>query len=186
MPLAAITDLVQRDRAGDPAALQELLPLLYDHLRRVAARYLRQERPDHTLAPTAVVHEAYLRLAGSDLEWQDRAHLLAIASGVMRRVLVDHARTRNREKRGAGAVRLSLDEVRDLPAGDGAPIMDLDSALSRLAELDERKARVIELIYFGGLTYEEAASFLGVSAITIHRELKLAKAWLSRELSSQS
>jgi RNA polymerase sigma factor (TIGR02999 family) len=177
-----VRNLVQRDRDGDPAALEELLPLVYDQLRRMAARYLREERPGHTLAPTALVHEAYLRLAGSDLELQDRAHFLAIASGVMRRVLMDHARTRNRQKRGAGALVLSLDQVQQIPADHLGELLGLDEALEELAKFDARKARIVELIYFGGLTYDEVAGVLHISSVTVHRDLKLAKAWLEREL----
>lgn len=183
MDHTAFRELIRRNRAGDSAALEELLPVVYDQLRRLAASYLRQERPGHTLAPTAVVHEAWLRLAGADCEWQDRTHFLAVVAGVMRRVLVDHARTRGRVKRGNGAIRLSLDEARDLPDERAAAVTDLDEALDRLAKFDERKARVVELIFFGGATYEEAALALNVSHVTIHRDLRMAKAWLESELS---
>lgn len=184
MEQTAFRDLIRRDRAGDPAALEELMPVLYDQLRRLAASYLRQERPGHTLAPTAVVHEAWLRLAGTEFEWQDRAHFLAVVAGVMRRVLVDHARTRNRVKRGDGAIKLSLDEARQVPDEHATAVTDLDAALDRLAKFDPRKARVIELIFFGGATYAEAASALNVSDVTVHRDLRMAKAWLENELSS--
>jgi RNA polymerase sigma-70 factor (ECF subfamily) len=183
MEQTAFRELVRRNRAGDAAALEELLPLVYDQLRRLAASYLRSERPGHTLAPTAVVHEAWLRLAGADFEWQDRAHFLALIAGVMRRVLVDHARTRDRVKRGDGAIRLSLDEAGDLPDQRGAAVGELDEALDRLAKFDPRKARVVELIFFGGATYDEAAAALNVSHVTIHRDLRLAKAWLENQLS---
>lgn len=183
MDQSLVRHLVQRDRDGDPAALEELLPLVYDQLRGMAARYLRDERPGHTLAPTALVHEAYLRLAGADLELQDRAHFLALASGVMRRVLMDHARTRNRQKRGAGALMLSLEDVHEIPS-DLGQLLGLDEALKELAKFDPRKARIVELIYFGGLTYDEAAGVLNISSVTVHRELRLAKAWLERELAA--
>jgi RNA polymerase sigma factor (TIGR02999 family) len=184
MDQSLVRHLVQRDRNGDPAALEELLPLVYDQLRRMAARYLRDERPGHTLAPTALVHEAYLRLAGADLELQDRAHFLALASGVMRRVLMDHARTRNRQKRGAGAHLLSLDEIREIPSDNIAELLGLDLALEELAKFDARKARIVELTYFGGLTYDEVAGVLNISSVTVHRDLRLAKAWLERELAA--
>lgn len=181
-----VQELVRRNREGDSAALEELLPVLYDQLRRIAARYLKEERPGHTLTPTGVVHEAYLRLAGAGMTWQDRTHFLVVASSVMRRVLVDHARSRNRDKRGAGAPRLSLDDVRELAADSLAHLVDLDEALQRLETFDTRKARIVEFIYFGGLTQEEAANSLQVSVVTIHRELRLAKAWLERELATPS
>lgn len=184
MDQTAFRELIRRDRAGDRAALEELMPVLYDQLRRLAASYLRQERPGHTLAPTAVVHEAWMRLAGSDFEWQDRAHFLSVVAGIMRRVLVDHARTRNRAKRGDGAMKLSLEEAGNVPAQNAPAVADLDAALDRLARFDPRKARVVELIFFGGATYHEAASALNVSDVTIHRDLRMAKAWLENELSS--
>ena len=173
---------MQRNREGDAAALEELLPVVYDQLRRIAANYLRDERPGHTLTPTGVVHEAYLRLAGAEMSWEDRTHFLMVASSVMRRVLVDHARSRNRNKRGAGAVKLSLDDIQELASDDLSHVVDLDEALQRLETFDPRKARIVELIYFGGLTQEEAAKALQISVITIHRDLRLAKAWLEREL----
>jgi RNA polymerase sigma-70 factor, ECF subfamily len=184
MEQTAFRELIRRNRAGDPNALAELMPVAYDQLRRMAASYLRHEKPGHTLAPTAVVHEAWLRLAGSDFEVQDRAHFIALVAGIMRRVLVDHARTRDRLKRGDGAIRLPLDEASEVADQRGAPVTDLDAALDRLAKFDSRKARVVELIFFGGATYGEAASALNVSDVTIHRDLRLAKAWLENELSS--
>ena len=180
--MVTVQELVRRNRAGDSAALEELLPVVYDQLRRIAARYLKDERPGHTLTPTGVVHEAYLRLAGAEMSWEDRTHFLVVASSVMRRVLVDHARTRNRSKRGAGAVKLSLDDIRELAADSLAHLVDLDEALHRLESFDARKARIVELLYFGGLTHEEAANTLQISVVTIHRDLRLAKAWLEREL----
>jgi len=169
-----VQELVRRNRAGDTAALEELLPVMYDQLRRIAARYLKEERPGHTLTPTGVVHEAYLRLAGAEMTWEDRTHFLMVASSVMRRVLVDHARSRNRDKRGAGAAKLSLEDVRELAADSLAHLVDLDEALQRLEVFDSRKARIVEFIYFGGLTQEEAATSLQVSVVTIHRALRLA------------
>lgn len=184
MDLSRLNELVQRDRRGDAAALEELLPLVYDQLRRIAARYLQDERPGHTLAPTALVHEAYLRLAGAELDLQDRSHLLAIASGAMRRILMDHARTRNRRKRGNGTLVLSLNEVREIAADDPGRLLAIDEALEELARFDARKARIVEMIYFGGLTYDEVASVLNVSSVTVHRDLRLARAWLERRLAA--
>ncbi len=186
MQLQAVAELVRRDRTGDATAGEELWAIVYDQLRRIAARHLRLERAGHTLAPTAVVHEAYLRLAGTELEWRDRAHFLAIASNVMRRVLVEHARARNRSKRGAGAVRVPLDDAYDVKAGGDATIIELDSALERLAKFDPRKARTVELVSFGGLSLDEAAQVLEISAATVHRDLRVAKAWLENELGGGS
>lgn len=182
--MVTVQELIRRNRTGDAAALEELLPVVYDQLRRIAARYLKDERPGHTLTPTGVVHEAYLRLAGADMTWEDRTHFMVVASSVMRRVLVDHARSKNRGKRGAGAAKLSLDDVRELAADSLTHLVDLDEALQRLETFDGRKARIVELVYFGGLTHEEAADSLHVSLVTIHRDLRLAKAWLERELAT--
>jgi RNA polymerase sigma factor (TIGR02999 family) len=169
-------------KAGEKAALDELMPLVYDELHALADRHLRGEHPGHTLQTTALIHEAYIRLIGADVHWEGRVHFFAVAARLMRRILVDHARTRRRAKRGGGATPASLDEelaITPEPPGD---ILALDDALERLFVLDERKARAVELHYFGGLTYDETAAALGVSAATIDRELRLAKAWLYREL----
>ena len=182
--VVTVKELVRRNRSGDSAALEELLPVMYDQLRRIAARYLRDERRGHTLTPTGVVHEAYLRLAGAEMTWEDRTHFLVVASSVMRRVLVDHARSRNCGKRGSGVPKISLDDIRELAADNLSHLVDLDEALHRLETFDARKACIIEFTFFGGLTQEEAAQSLQVSVVTIHRELRLAKAWLERELAS--
>ncbi|MEZ4415355.1 MAG: sigma-70 family RNA polymerase sigma factor [Gemmatimonadota bacterium] len=174
-------------RSGDEASLERLLPLIYEELRRLAGRYMRSERPDHTLQPTALVNEAYLRLLDADLSFTDRAHFFRIAAQVMRRILVDHARLKQAEKRGGkGAVAVTLDE--GLLVHDTAPqvILDIDEALARLAQQDERKAKVVELFYFGGLSYDESAEALGISPATVHRDLQFAKAWLYRELGGSS
>jgi RNA polymerase sigma-70 factor (ECF subfamily) len=161
---------------------------VYDELRRLAAAALRNERPDHTLQPTALVHEAYLRLA--DLPgnaWKDRTHFLALASRAMRRILVDHARTRKALKRGSGQVE-ALDDL-DIPFVDPAPTVDvvlLDTALNRLGSLDPRQARIVELRFFGGLSVEETAAVVGASARTVKRDWQLARAWLRREMSNLS
>ena len=176
-----MTQLLRESRQGDQEATNRLIPVVYDHLHALASRYMRSERPDHTLSATALLHEAYLKLAGSDVEWQDRSHFFVVASRVMRQILVDHAKTRNRVKRGAGGKRVTLDEI-ELAAPSGGGILELDEALTRFARQDERKARLMELLYFGGLTYEEAALALGISEVTVHRDVKIAKAWLRKAL----
>jgi RNA polymerase sigma-70 factor (ECF subfamily) len=150
------------------------MPIVYDQLRSLASRCLRSERPDHTLRATALVHEAYLKLIHADLAWQDRRHFYAVAAKVMRHILVDHAKSQKRVKRGGGAVQIPLDEA--VLVGPELPpdVIEVDGALERLAALDPRKARLVELLFFGGLTYEETASVLEISPATVHRELRLA------------
>jgi len=179
-----VTQLLSAWRDGDPGALDRLLPLIYDELHRIASRQRRGERDDHTLDTTDLLHEAYLRLVGSDVDWVDRTHFYAVAARTMRRVLVDHARALGRAKRGGGAVKVPLvdDQVAE---AQGADLLDLDEALERLAAFDERKARVIELHYFGGLNYDETATVLEISAATVHRDLRMARAWLARELGAE-
>src|SRR5690606_19077148 len=135
-------------------------------------------RPDHTLQATALVHEAYVRLAGADIDWKDRAHFMALSARMMRRILVDHAKASRRQKRGAGAVKVSLDEVVSVGAEPPPELLELDRALDKLSEIDERKAKAVELHFFGGLTYDETAEALGVSPATVARELRMARAWL--------
>jgi RNA polymerase sigma factor (TIGR02999 family) len=180
---ATVTRLLQSWSAGNHSALEELMPLVYDRLRVLAGRYMLSERPDHTLRPTALVHEIYLDLVDSDIAWQSRVHFYAIAAKMMRRVLVEHARKRGRLKRGAGG-KVTLDEQLAISPEPDPVLLELDDALNRLAEVDERKAQLIELTYFGGLTYDDAAEAVGISPATVHRELRLAKAWLYNELST--
>lgn len=170
--------------SGDERLLDELVPLVYDELRELAARRLGGERPDHTLRATALVHEAYARLVDAEVDFSDRAHFFALAATTMRRILVDHARARARKKRGGGADHVTLSE--ELEASPERPdeLVALDDALKRLAERDERKAKVVELHFFGGMTYAETAEALGVSDATVDRDLRMAKAWLAREMSS--
>jgi len=177
-----VTALLRDWRDGDPAAADELLPLIYAELHRLAARHLRGERPGHTLRPTDLVSEAYLRLSGgAQPEWNDRVHFFAIAARTMRQILVDHARRRRADKRGGGERPITLDEaVAD--AGRPGDLLALDEALVELARFDERKARVIELHYFGGLTQDEVAEVLGVHVNTVARDLRLAEAWIHRHL----
>ena len=181
-----VTALLGDWSRGDRTALNQLLPLVYAELRRVAARQLRRERPDHTLQPTALVHEVFIRLVDQrHVEWQDQAHFFGIAANVMRRILVDHARRRSAGKRGEGVPSLSIDEARDVAASDGMPVLVLDQALDRLEKVDPELARIVELRAFGGLTIEEAAHVLSVSPSTAKRDWRTAKAWLTRELGSE-
>jgi RNA polymerase sigma factor (TIGR02999 family) len=161
----------------------DLFPLVYKELRMLAARHLRNERPEHTLAPTALVHEAYLRMAEAHGPWQDRKHFISVASLVMRRILVDHAKERGRQKRGAQAVKVPLDEALFLAESPDPRIVAIDEALTRLEALDQRKAKIVEMLFFGGFTLEEIAEAVGGSVSTVHREVKFAKAWLSHEIS---
>jgi RNA polymerase sigma factor (TIGR02999 family) len=176
------TLLLQAWRGGDRAALDRLLPVVYDELSRLAHGALRGERPDHTLQTRALVHEAYLRLLDADVPFQDRAHFMAVAARTMRRVLVDHARARRRDKRGGGAARIDLDRVDLAAPAAGLDVLDLHDALERLAAFDARKSSIVELHYFGGLSYDETAEAVGVSAATVDRELRLARAWLRVEM----
>ena len=183
-PTARITQLLVAWSGGRREALDDLLPLVYDELRRLASRYLRHESPDHTLQPTALVHEAYLRLVDQRrVRWRNRAHFYGIAAQIMRRILVDHARAQRAEKRGAGWERVPLIED-EMPAGAGdVDVLALDEALARLAVFDPQQERIVELRYFGGLTIDEVAEVVGVSAATVVREWTIAKAWLRAELS---
>ncbi len=169
--------------SGGGAETDTLLRSVYDELRRLAAFQLNRERRDHTLQATALVHEAYLRLAAQDKsKWSDRVHFIAMASEMMRRVLVDYARGHLREKRGSGLEKLSLSEAAELVGGRDVELLDLDRALDRLAEIDPRKAKLVELRYFGGLTTEEAAESVGISVATAERDWKFSRAFLIREL----
>lgn len=183
MDAESLSDTLDGVARGEPHALDRLLPVVYEEMRRLAASYLRGERHDHTLQPTALAHEAYLRLLGQrHANWQGRGHFLGVAARAMRSVLVDHARRRKAQKRGGGQAPLPLDTTM-LVAGH-APVAfdDLDQALLDLARLSERQARVVELRYFGGLTIEETAEVLEVSPVTVKRDWALARAWLYREL----
>jgi len=178
-----VTQLLRAWHDGDSAALERLTPLVYEELRTIARHQMRREAPGHTLQTTALVHEAYVRLIdAAEVPWENRSHFYAIASRVMRRVLVDIARSNLRAKRGSGAKQVELRD--DLLQTDGADvsILDLDRALTRLAEFDERKARTVELRFFGGLSVEETAEALSISRDTVLRDWKVAKLWLLREL----
>ncbi len=178
-----ITIMLTRVRAGDEAAVNELMPLVYDELRSLASRCLRSERPGHTLQATSLVHEAYLRLVGAeDQSWENRAHFFATAAMAIRHILVEHARRRKRLKRGGDRQRLSLDEVEPSAPQDDEQLVLLDEALTRLAEFDPQKARTVELRFFAGLTVDEVAAVLGCSASTVAREWRVARAYLRTEL----
>jgi RNA polymerase sigma-70 factor (ECF subfamily) len=180
-----VTRLLVAWSDGDEQALAALMPLVYDELRRLAHRHLGRERADHTLQTTALVHEAYLRLVDQkEPRWRNRAHFLAIASQMMRRILVDYARARGFAKRGGGAWRAPLDEAMVVSDERAADVVALDEALKALAQFDERKSRMVELRFFGGLSIEETAEVLGVSPGTVMRDWTLAKAWLQREINS--
>jgi RNA polymerase sigma-70 factor (ECF subfamily) len=181
-----ITRLLGQASAGDRRAAGDLMPLVYDELRSLADSYLRQERSDHTLQPTALVHEAYLRLVDQTrVDWQDRTHFFAIAATSMRRILINHARDRNRLKRGGGARRITLGELSaSAPMTDEA-LLELDEALTRLGALDQRKASVVEHRYFAGLSIDQTAELLGTSPATVKRDWEFARAWLLHELTGE-
>jgi RNA polymerase sigma-70 factor, ECF subfamily len=182
-----ITALLVDWSKGDKTALDKLFPLVERELHRLAHSYMRRENPDHTLQTTALVNEAYLRLVDQkNTHWQNRAHFFGIAATIMRRILMNYARDRQRMKRGAGAIQVSLSEV-DLVSGTKtSELLALDEALQKLSILDERKARVVELRYFGGLSVEETAEVLAISSITVTRDWNMAKAWLARELENEN
>jgi RNA polymerase sigma-70 factor, ECF subfamily len=185
VPAAEITKLLQAWAEGDQAALEDLMPVVYGELRRMAHRYMRREAPGHTLRTTALVNEAYLRLIAVDnVSWRDRAHFFAVAAQMMRRILVDAARARGREKRGGYVKPLNLNDSLDALVERSGELIALDDALSSLAQFDMRKARVIEMRFFGGLSVEETALVLHISPQSVQRDWKLARAWLTREMSA--
>ncbi len=178
-----VTSLLIEWRQGDAGALDRLIPLVHDELRRLADRHLRRERSDHSFDPTDLVHEAYLRLVDkTHPQWRDRAHFFAVAGQVMRRILVDHARGLQTAKRGGGVVRLTFDEAEEPVEQQASDLVALDDALEALADFDARRARIIELRFFGGLTIEETAEVLGVSTATVIKDARLARAWLRAEM----
>jgi RNA polymerase sigma factor (TIGR02999 family) len=178
-----VTQLLLGWSNGDKEALDQLMPIVYDELRRQAARYLRRERAGHTLQTTALINEAYIRLVDQKrVHWQNRAHFFGIAAQMMRRILVDHARTKKRAKRGGSDVRVSLADATLVSKSRDLDIVALDEALERLGKVDEQQARVVELRFFSGLTVEETAEVLSISAATVKRDWSMAKAWLHREI----
>lgn len=182
-PVPNVTKLLRAWGSGDQAALQRLTPLIYNELHRIARHHMARESEDHTLQTTALIHEAYLRLVDyRGVEWQDRAHFFAVSAKLMRRILVDFARSRGCEKRGANFRQISLDEAPTVTQEADTNLVALDDALKALASVDERKSRVVELRFFSGLTIEETAEILRVSAQTVLRDWKFAKVWLLREM----
>jgi len=181
-----ITQLLMNWSQGDKAALDQLVPLVYPELRRLAKRHMNREDPAHTLQTSALINEAYLKLVDQqDVEWQNRAHFFAVAAQVMRHILVDHARTRNYAKRGGGAPKLPLDEAAALTEQRAGELIALDDALRELAALDERKSQIIELRFFGGLSLEETAQVIKISPSTVQREWRAAKAWLHHTMTNR-
>ena len=185
-PPENITELLASYGRGNKESLDQLMPIVYDELRRQAARYLRREQAGHTLQTTALIHEAYVRLVDQrNMQWQNRAHFFGIAAQMMRRILVDHARSKKRVKRGGSEIRVSLDDVNVAAKGQDLDVVALDEALDRLAQIDEQQSRVVELRFFSGLSVEETAEVMGISKSTVKRDWSMAKAWLHRELSGE-
>jgi RNA polymerase sigma factor (TIGR02999 family) len=178
----SVTQLLAAWRQGDAGALDRLMPLIYAQLQALARHHLSGERPGHTLPATALVHEAYLKLVDANVDWQDRGHFFAIAARTMRRILVDHAKSRHSARRGGGSPVLPIEEIAVAGTEPPPQIVDLNDALNRLEAVDERKSRIVDLIYFGGLSQEETAAALDISPATVFRDLNFAKAWLVREL----
>lgn len=181
---ATVTRLLLAWCDGDVSAHDQLIPHVYDELHRIAQRHMRSEQTGHTFQTTALIHEAFIRMVDIEAHWNGRAHFLAVAARVMRQILVDHARARGRQKRGGGQIAVTFDEALVISSEPDSQLIEMDDALTRLEAIDARKARAIELHYFGGLTYDEVATVLDVSAATVDRDLRMAKAWLYRELRS--
>jgi RNA polymerase sigma factor (TIGR02999 family) len=178
-----ITQLLAAWSEGDQTALDAIMPLVYDELHRMARRFMARQNPGHTLQPTALINEAFIKMVGNEnKEWKNRAHFFGVAAQAMRHILVDYARSRNYAKRGAGAQRVELDQAMTVTDEHSGDIVALDDALNELSKVDRRKSQVVELRYFGGLTVDETAEVLKVSTITVMRDWSLAKAWLYREL----
>jgi RNA polymerase sigma factor (TIGR02999 family) len=178
-----VTVLLEQIAKGDDAAASKLIPIVYSELRRLAGGYMRRERVDHTLQPTALVHEAYLKLIEQRaVDWQGRSHFFGIAAQIMRRILIDHARSHIRDKRGGGVIPVPLDEALVFSPEKSSELIRLDESLERLTKLDSRQSRIVELRFFGGLTVEQTADMLGISAKTVKREWSMAKAWLHGDM----
>ena len=185
-PARDVTAMLVAYSAGQRGVLDELMPLVYDELRRIAARYLERERPDHTLQPTGLVHEAYLRLVNQkQVDWRNRAQFFGLAASMMRRILVNHAEAKRAEKRGGKREKISLDEVTIVLREDMIDLLELDEALHRLEEFDKLKSEIVELKFFGGLTIEEIAELTQTSTATVEREWAFARGWLYKNLSEQ-
>ena len=182
---SGVTGLLQKWRAGDESALNELTPVVYEELKRLARGIFKSERADHTLQPTALVNEAFLGLVGTDVGWQDRAHFFALAARMMRRILVNHANARKASKRGDGVKPLPLDDALVIDPASDQQVIALNECIEALQSLDERKAQILELHYFGGLTYQEMAETMDLSTSTLDREIRFARAWLQKELATK-
>ena len=176
------TQILLSWRAGDNQALNQLMPLVHDNLSQLANKYMRSERVGHTLQATALVNEAFLKLCDSDISWQNRAHFIAIAARSMRQILVDHAKSKHRQKRGGNDIQITLYEAQIADNQSEPGVLDIEEVLNNLAKVDERKAKIIELNIYGGLSYDEIAEVLNISAATIARELRFSRAWLQRAL----
>jgi len=177
-----VTQILVNWRAGDNQALNQLIPLVHDNLRQLANKYMRSEREGHTLQATALVNEAFLKLCDSDVSWQNRAHFIAIAARAMRQILVDHAKLKHAQKRGGNDIQVTLYDARIADNQAEPDVLDIEEALNKLAKVDERKAKIIELNIYGGMTYDEIAEVLNISAATVDRELRFSRAWLQRAL----
>jgi RNA polymerase sigma factor (TIGR02999 family) len=182
-----VTQVLSAIDQGDAAAVERLMPMVYDDMRALAADFLRRERPGHTLQPTALVNEAFLKLVDQNrVEWKGRSHFFAVGAEIMRRILVDHARTKKRAKRGGGRERIQLNEDCFVSPHPEIDLLEINEALDKLAELDARQARIVELRFFGGLTVQEVAEVLGVSKRTVEAEWTMVRAWLRRELADEA
>lgn len=181
-----LTVLLHAWREGGSNARDELMAAVYPQLRSLASRYMGAESSGHTLSATGLVHEAYIKMLGADVPWQDRVHFFAVSARVMRHILVDHAKANRREKRGGAAAKVSIEDAIVISAEPEERLLDLDEALKNLAEVDQRKADLVELLYFGGMNQSEAAAALGISEATVQRDLRLAKAWLYRALNQSA
>jgi RNA polymerase sigma-70 factor (ECF subfamily) len=185
MDASETTVLLKAISAGDRTGVNRLMELVYGNLRQIARRYMSRERAAHTLDPTALVNEAFLKMIGQDrVDWQNRSHFLAVASQAMRRILVDHARSRNREKRGGGQPLISLEDALTLTPGRNADVLAVDGALEKLTELDDTQAKIVEMRFFGGMSVDEVAEALGMSKRSVERQWTRTRAWLRRELES--
>jgi len=186
IPQTQVTQLLHRWQEGSPEALEALMPLVYNELKRLAGSYLRRERPDHTLQSAALVNEAYLRLVDqTQTRWQNKAHFYGIAAQMMRRILADHARGHNAAKRGAGMPELELDEAMAQAQSRSVDVLDLEEALQRLEKLDAQQGRIVELRFYSGLSIEDTANVLGISPATVKRDWAAARAWLFREVAAR-
>jgi len=181
-----VTQLLNDWRAGNDKALNKLMPLVHESLQRIANKHMRGEHIGHTLQATALVNEAFLQLVDAEISWQNRAHFLAVAARIMRHILIDHARAKHRDKRGGNAIQVTLYDAQLGSEGKEPDVLDLENVLQRLHKIDARKADVVELSFYGGMTYDEIGEALSISPATVDRELRFAKAWLLRELKGDS